>query len=310
MTLSGQSDRNPVQPVFPILSVRRFAYLVEIPRDKIEETAQAPEAYYSPFIKKIGGKSRLIDNPTGILKQLQGRINEKILSQICFPDFVIGGIKGRKPVEHPQRHIKKSVVVTLDVKECFPSVTNKRIFEVWHKDLGCSSEVARLATKLTTTKGHLPLGAPTSNLLANLALLPCINNVVKIAQSYGFSVEGVGQYIDDLAFSGDSLHEDFITDVIRKFFRHGYRIKRSKIKVMRSSNPQIVTKKLVNVRVSLPRQERSRIRSAVHKLLHMDVADCGYLKECRSVCGRINHLSSFHPGLGKKYLDKINNRIK
>ena len=305
MTSLDQPDSNPTPVIFPILSIRRFFYLVGIPRDKIEKVAENSDIFYSPFTKQTGGKPRLIDNPTGILKQIQQNINQEILNHICFPDFVIGGIKGRKPTEHPQRHVNKKVVVTLDVKECFPSVTNSRIFEVWYKDLGCSSEVARLATKLTTTKGHLPLGAPTSNLLSNLALLPCIKKVVEIAESYGFSTEAIGQYIDDLAFSGDYLHVDFITDVIREFSRHGYRIKRSKVKVMRSSEPQIVTNKLVNTRVSLPRQERGRIRSALHQLSRMDSGDSTYPKLYRSVRGRINYLSSLHATLGKGYLEKM-----
>lgn len=305
MILSDQSENNSSCSIFPILSIRRFSYLSGIPRDKFEDVIKNTDVYYSPFTKQTGGKPRLIDNPTGILKQIQASINERILSHIQFPDFVIGGIKGRKPIEHPQRHINKKVVVTLDVKECFPSVTNGRIFEVWHKDLGCSSEVARLATRLTTIKGHLPLGAPTSNLLASLALLPCVKRIVEIAENYGFSAESIGQYIDDLAFSGGCLHENFITDVIREFSRHGFRIKRSKIKVMRSGGPQLVTKKLVNRKVGLPRQERGRIRSALHRLIQMNLDDHLYLKLYRSVRGRINYLSSFHTTLGKEYLEKM-----
>ena len=305
MILSDQSENTLTFLFFPILSTRRFASLLGIPRDKLEDVAKKSNAYYSPFPKKTGGKSRLIDNPTGILKHIQASINERILSQVKFPSFVIGGIKGRKPIEHPQRHVNKQVVVTLDVKECFPSVTNRRIFEVWYEDLGCSSEVSRLATKLTTIQGHLPLGAPTSNLLANLALLPCVKKVVEIASGYGFFAESVGQYIDDLAFSGDHLHEDFITDVIREFSRHGFKIKRSKIKVMRSGGPQFVTKKLVNRKVGLPKKERGRIRSALRELLQTNSEDPQYSKRFRSVRGRINHLSSFYATLGKEYLEQM-----
>lgn len=300
MIFSKQYDQQPLQQILPILSPNKFAHCIGIHRDKIEKLANKVTSFYSPFPKKTGEKERIIDNPTGLLKEVQQRINDRILNSILFPDFVIGGVKGRKPYEHPLRHVKRPIVITLDVKDCFPSITNKQIFDVWHKQLNCSSEVARLATKLTTRNGHLPLGAPTSNCLSNLALQPCLNNVIKIAEDFGFSANSVGQYIDDLAFSGVTLPGNFITSVVKEFSRHGFRIKRSKIKVMRANKPQVVTKKNVNRKVGVPRSERDKVRAALHELKNTEPQSLIYVKRYRSVKGRIKNIDDFHPGLAKK----------
>jgi hypothetical protein len=289
--------------VSPILSLNKFAHCLGIPRAKLEDLVNHLEYCYEPFEKKTGDKKRVIDNPQGLLKEVQKRINDRILSSIELPGYVVGGVKGKKPTEHPQRHINKSVVVTMDVKDCFPSITNKMIFDIWHKQLECSSEVARLATKLTTRVGHLPLGASTSLALSNLALRSCLGRINIIAQSCGFII---GQYVDDLAFSGDTLPDDFITAVVTEFQKHGFRINRKKIVVMRSNEPQIVTKKLVNKKVSIPLKERNKVRASIDALERIHIRDRNYVKLYRSVKGRIGNLEEFHPDLASKMIERFN----
>jgi len=300
MTSSVQLSQAKPQQALPILSLNKLAFHLGIRREKLEKITENIDSHYAPFLKKTEGKERIIDNPTGLLKEVQSRIHDRILSSIPLPDYVIGGVKGKKPYEHPQRHINKPVVVTLDVKDCFPNITNKQVFDVWHKRLKCSPDVARLATKLTTRNGHLPLGAPTSNDLANLALQTCLTNVIKIANDSGFSSDSVGQYIDDLAFSGLVLPGNFITSIVKEFLRHGFRIRRDKIKVMRSNEPQIVTKKIVNRKVSIPLTKRNKIRAVLYNFKKMDPDDPAYRKQYRSLRGRINDLKDFHPTLAMK----------
>lgn len=303
MTFLRQHSQQPLQQLLPILSLNKFAYCLGIHRKKIEKLAEEAHSYYAQFSKKIGTKERIIDNPRGLLKEVQKRINDRIFGEISFPDFVIGGVKGRKPFEHPQRHINKAIVITVDVKDCFPSITNKQVFNVWYIQLECSPEVARLATKLTTRIGHLPLGAPTSDCLARLALQPCLEKVNEIAKENG--LEG-SQYTDDSAFSGKAMPKNFITSIVREFLKHGFKIKRSKIKVMRSNEPQIVTKKLVNKKVSIPKTERHKIRAALYELKNTDPKVSIYRKRYRSLKGRISNLRDFHPNLAKKMLERLN----
>lgn len=287
----------------PILSLNKFAYCLGVPKRKLEDIVDHLIYCYDPFEKKKADKKRIIDNPQGLLKEIQKRINDRILSGIELSGYVVGGVKGKRPTEHPNRHINKPVVVTLDVKDCFPSITNKMIFNIWHKQLGCSPEVARLATKLTTRVGHLPLGAPTSLALSNLALRPCLERINLIAKTNGLII---GQYVDDLAFSGYQLPGDFITVVVAEFQKHGFKINRKKVFVMRSNEPQLVTRKVVNKKVSIPLKERNRVRAALNELEKTRVHEHRYIKHYRSVKGRINNLREFHPDLAAKLVARFN----
>lgn len=285
--------------VFPIESLRKFSYHIGIPRENLECLAENILAHYKPFLKKTGEKSRIIDNPQGLLKEVQKRINERILTKIKLPLFVIGGVKGKKPYEHPSLHVGKRVVVTLDIKDCFPSVTNSQIYRVWSEQVGFSHDVAHLVTKLTTHKGHLPLGAPTSSLLANLALYKCMCRVKKLADEANLVMS---QYIDDIAFSGDELPAGFINAVVGEFSKSGYTIKRNKIQVMRAHERQVVTKKIVNIKVSLFRQKRENIRAALHEINSIDPNSEEYGKKFRSLQGRIKDLGGYHPGKAQRML--------
>jgi len=302
MISSSQYNQKSPQQVLPILSINKFAHCLGIHRGKIEKLADETVSYYAPFQKKTGTKERTIDNPRGLLKEVQKRMNDRILDKFVLPDFVIGGVKGKRPNEHPGRHVNKPLVITFDIKDCFPNITSKQVFDIWHKQLGCSHEVARLATKLTTRIGHLPLGAPTSLALANIALQPCLSKVAEIAEHNGFLI---GQYVDDLAFSGAVLPQGFMPSIVEEFIKYGFKLKSKKIKVMRANKPQIVTKKLVNRKVSIPRIERNKIRAALHELHNVDVKSSTYGKQYRSLKGRINNLGDFHPVLAEKIREQF-----
>ena len=292
--------------VFPIHSPKKLAGLLSIPLKDLQELSERVGISYNPFSKKVGGKERIFDNPIGFLKEVQRRIHKYILRDIIFPDFVIGGIKNKDPLKHPSSHIKKTVIVTMDVKDCYPSVTNKHIYAVWYEQLKCSPPVSHLATKLTTINGHLPLGASTSTYLANLALLPCATISAQIAKKLGFTFT---QHIDDFAFSGASSPEKLITSVIKEFSKNGFRMNRSKLEIMRSGSSQRVTKKIVNKKVSIPMSERSKVRSALHRLKNAEVTSLGYSASYRSVKGKIAHLKKFHLKCGSK-MQKVLEHLK
>lgn len=289
--------------ILPILSINKFTRTTGIPRSRLEKLATDTISFYDPFVKKTKSKERIIDNPTGFLKEVQARICKRILNTIVFPDYIIGGIKGRNPLAHPMAHTKKPVVVTIDAKDCFLNITNKQIFHVWHKQLGCSPEVSHLATILTTFNGHVPLGASTSNHLAILTLLPILQRINSLASRFQF--DAPTQYMDDMALSGHSLPDEFLTLVIKEFSRGNVKINRKKIRIMRSDMSQVVTGKVVNEKLTVPISERYKIRAALNSLSKMQFSDSGYKNLYDSIKGRINHIKTFHPVLAADMLKKL-----
>lgn len=301
MSFSASTPLPPESSVFPILSPNRFAHIVGIPRSYLEQLAERSRAHYRTFWDTRGKKPRLIEEPSGTLKAIQRRINDAILLSVPLPPYVIGGVKGRKHFDHVNKHVGQAVVATMDVEKCYPNITEGQILATWRR-LGCSKRVAVLATKLTVFDGHLPTGAPTSPALANHVLLPASQRVEALARKNHLEF---GQYADDLAFSGATLPDDFITRAIKEFGREKVKIGRKKTRVMRHGEQQIITKRLVNMRVALPLEERKKIRAAVHQLAYVEPTAPHYADRYFSVLGQVHHLKLYHKVEATKLLVKI-----
>ena len=301
MSFSASTPPLPDRSVFPILSLNRFARLLGIPPAYLKQLAERAPAHYRTFWDKKEKEPRWIEEPSDTLKAVQRKINDALLRSVPLPQFVIGGVKGRKYQEHPELHVGQPVVVTIDVKKCYPNVTERQICAVWRR-LGCSNRVASLATKLTVFRGHLPTGAPTSPALANHVLLPASRRAYALAQEKGLRLS---QYIDDLAVSGLSIPDDFITSAIKEFAREKVKIGRKKTKVMPRSDRQIVTKRLVNRRVALPLKERKNVRAALHELTKTNWDDPRYAERYHRVLGQISHLRAHHTAQGTRLMAKF-----
>jgi RNA-directed DNA polymerase len=245
-----------------------------------------------PFAKKPPKKSRPIDNPTGSLKQAQNRISEFLLSPVVLPDHIFGAVRYRSIVGNAQCHHGASLLVTLDIRQCFPSITNPHVYSVWANILGCSPAVASLLTKLTTFDRHLPQGAPTSPVLANLFIWSIDGQIRDACAQLGVEYS---TWIDDLAFSGDKAR-DVIQVVVRTLKRNGLRLSHQKIKIMGGSESKLLTGTRFGSRsLRAPREMCDRARAGIHKLR------CGLVPEseraiyCRKLIALISHIERLSP---------------
>ena len=156
-----------------IKCVNHLAGLLKIPGERLLSLAASPNASYNPFDhtrarrpfqKKPPSQPRKIDNPLQDLSWAQKRINRLLLAPICFPEHMFGAIPKRSVFGNSEHHHGALLLVTIDVKQCFPSITNKHVYSVWSNLLGCCPPVAGLLTRLTTFERHLPQGAATTPL--------------------------------------------------------------------------------------------------------------------------------------------------
>lgn len=293
----------------PVVSWRELEFRLGVDRQALTRFADEAESHYQPFEQSQGEKTRTIDNPTGFLKEIQRRINVELLGTVALPEHVHGGVKGKSPLTNAARHVGKRYVLRADVKNFFPSVTNVHVFALW-RTLGYSPTLARVLTKLTTYKGHLPQGAPTSTMLANLVLLPAD---VKI----GNTVERPGgahtRFVDDVAVSGEHPRER-INDVIGALRASGFRVSHRKLNVMARGERQELTGYTLNSKrgPSKPRPKRDAIRAAIHALRHSELDPEQRERAIRSIRGRIQDVRPTNPGSARRlesYLDEVLNGI-
>ena len=124
-----------------ITSVRHLEFYLGISRTTLESVATHAETYDDPFPKtpktrpfqKIfkPTKERLIDNPVDPLRTIQKRIQRRLLASLDFLFYLCGGVKGRSLMDNVTIHLGSSVLVAVDIKNFFPSVHNRMVYQVW-----------------------------------------------------------------------------------------------------------------------------------------------------------------------------------
>src|SRR5579862_6603537 len=116
-----------------ILSVNRLADILKIPREKLVSLSSSPGQNYDPFMSVKAPRPfqkvplpapRPIDNPLRELGWVQKRIHRRLLKPICFPPHILGAVSKRSVLHNAEIHLRANLLVTLDVRQCFPSVTN------------------------------------------------------------------------------------------------------------------------------------------------------------------------------------------
>jgi RNA-directed DNA polymerase len=268
----GPPEIVPVVEKLRILSVNRLADILKIPRETLVRVSAEPELNYDPFEtvgrsrpfqKQHSSKLRPIDNPLKELSWVQKRIYRRLLKPICFPEHIFGAVPKRSVRDNAGRHLDAGLLVTLDIRQCFPSITNVQVYQVWRKLLGCSTPVARLLTQLTTFRRRLPQGAATSPLLANLFIWMIDQPIRKACADLDVAYS---TWIDDLAFSGERAR-DLIQAATSVLGNHGLRLSRKKIRIMGPRAIKLLTgTRLGAGQVRAPKEKLSRVRSGIHKL--------------------------------------------
>ncbi len=122
--------------------------------------------------------------------------------QILLPgyphDAVYGYRQGRNIRENAAVHTGHEGLLTVDLREFFPSISEDRIGRLF-KTLGIGSEVADLLAEFVTIGGGLPLGLPTSPVISNAVALPLDLACEALAKATDTTYT---RYADDLTFSG------------------------------------------------------------------------------------------------------------
>lgn len=210
--------------------------------------------------KRHGG-TRAIAEPDERLKRVQRWIAERYLQDA--PHAAATAYRpGRSIAHHVWPHAGAAWVVAADVEEFFPSTQEGRVARWW--DERTDAATARLLTTLTTWRGALPQGAPTSPGLSNLLNVELDEAMSRRAAGRGARYT---RYCDDLLFSwpGEAgPPSDFEATVRAVLHEYGYRLRRNEgLRVLRPRDePEVTGLVLTRRGVRLP----DRITAAMRRL--------------------------------------------
>jgi hypothetical protein len=316
MSLAPSPPKNGLRNALDLFSIARFEALLCLPIAQIEAIANKAGSYYLPFPappgrrwfpkKPISTKVRKIDNPRDPLKELQGRILSRLLQTIARPEHVKGGVKGRSLNHNIELHQNSSVLVTLDIKSFFPSISSLQVYFIWRKQLNCSPRIAALLTKLTTFERHLPQGSPTSTYLANLLLASIDDEIVGACEAAGVIYS---TWVDDLAFSGTNA-PNVIKTAVTVLQRAGLAVSHRKLKVMRPGTRKILNGIILGRQLNVPPKYRKDIRSGISRLRNAEVDRGIFDKYVRSMKGRIDYVVRYNRKLGERLMEEFNSEAQ
>ncbi len=168
--------------------------------------------------------TRIINPPNDELKSIQKRINGYLNNHIPMPEYAFGGIKSKDNIQNAKLHKGQKYVFQTDLRDFYPFIASKRVYNMF-VDKGFSADVASKLTKLTTYKGRLPQGAPTSTTIANLVFEPTGQKLQKLAldNNLRFST-----FVDDVTMSSQRQFKELTPEIIRILREDGFRISQNK----------------------------------------------------------------------------------
>ena len=241
---------------------------------------------------------RVIHEPAPILKFFQRRILQRILEQVTPHDAAHGFIKGRSIFTNAAEHTKRRVVVCMDLRDFFPSITFSRVTGLFAQ-IGFSGPVAGRLAALCTFQGKLPQGAPTSPMITNLICRRMDARLRALLKKHGGNYT---RYADDLTFSGDETILRVLPLVRQIVKEEGFTEAREKFRIQRSGSRQTVTGLVVNDRVTVPRRVRRTLRAMVHRY-GSDFANHAEMR--RLLMGYINFMRPAHPVFAQQQARKL-----
>jgi len=239
--------------------------------------------YHRFTIPKRTGGERLISAPYKKLKAAQHWILEKVLEPLALAEHAHGFVPGKSTVTNALPHLGSAVIVNVDLRDFFPTVTYKRVKGLYRK-LGYSEEVATVlalvcsepdvtetvldGTKYYVARGprRLPQGAPTSPAITNVLCRRLDRRVAGWARKHGFTYT---RYADDLTVSAKDRTAPVgkMLAFLRKVTAaEGFAIHPDKVRVVRRGRRQEVTGVVVNERPGVPRDELRRFRALLHHI--------------------------------------------
>lgn len=167
---------------------KELADFLNLSLDKLNYFVSA-DSFYSLYrhrlVPKRNGGFRELLIPRSDLKRVQ-RIIAKQLEKHYKPlPCVHGFVRGRSIRTNADIHVGSQVIVGLDIKDFFPSISSKRVYGLLKsKKLGLSSEVAFCLSRLISTPKGLPQGAPSSPIISNMICLGMDKQLMHLSREY------------------------------------------------------------------------------------------------------------------------------
>lgn len=244
-------------------------------------------------IKKRNGKTRTIYEPNPSLKIIQKNILHNILEDRYISKHAKAYKKGLSLKDNAYIHIKKDMILKLDIKDFFNNITFMQVYCTCFPEKFFPKSIGTLLTNLCIYKNKLPQGAPTSSYISNIIMLDFDIVIGKYCKENNISYT---RYCDDMTFSGNFNKKELINLVKLELSKLGLSLNNEKITLITKKSRQVVTGIVVNNKMQVNIDYRKNIRKEIYFIKkygitsHMNYLNLTISKEkyLNQLLGRIN----------------------
>lgn len=201
-------------------------------------------------IPKKNGGFRNIEIPSDRLKSIQRWILRNVLDGMEMHESCYGFKKGKSIYDNALLHVGKDCVLNMDLKDFFPSITQKDVFNIFYKK-GYTKKVSYYFAKILTKDGVLPQGSPASPMISNIVANHLDKRLNELAKCYNAVYS---RYADDITFSGATNIKNMIPVVTKIIEEENFQVNEQKTRYAYYYQRQEVTGLIVNKKVSIPKK--------------------------------------------------------
>jgi len=288
-----------------IRDVQHLGKILGATPQEIAKICRDPKRYYREGTRIIKGKPRPLATPYGRLREILDKL-QPFLQRVVLPMHVHGGRKGHSHLGNALSHVDNSGLFSMDLKDFFPSVSHHRVYRLFYARLGCSPDVARYLTRLTTLNGCLPQGSPTSTILAAIVSEPLVKRLAGLSVHHGAVYT---QYVDDIAFSGPGYVGRLVPTFKRIVQQEGYRINESKTKIADHKSEKVVTGVRINGGPDIPSKMLKEVRGLLDVMENCQGPQSFPGRELISLKGKIGYIESLNRGAGKHLRRRLSHML-
>ena len=249
--------------------------------------------------KKCGGH-RNLSVPDEILKAIQRQISEVLLIHMPVSRYAKAYRFGSSTQRNAKHHVGKQVVLKLDILHFFDSIRYSGVKDRVFPEEIYAEPLRILLTMLCYHKDALPQGASSSPAITNIILYEFDEQIGQWCRERGIAYT---RYCDDMTFSGDFEPAEVIRIVRLELKKLGFLLNEQKTRIQHPGQQQTVTGIVVNEKMSIPADYRSKLRQELYYCRkyciqeHLQKTGLGIPEETfrMQLLGKVNYVLQVHP---------------
>lgn len=281
------------------LTQRDLAELIRWKKHQLEALVRDKERYTKRKTELIGSKLRDLAVPTGKLRTVHERLKFH-LNKIKQPPYLFSPRKGRSQRDNAEHHVDQVQVLSLDIKQFYPSTSDEHIFRWAYHVAGLRSDVAGLLVKVVAIDGKMPFGSPVSPVLTTHVHRPMFDEIYELCRSQGLKMS---LWVDDLTISGQFIRGELVEAIRAIIRKQGFKTHKIKFRSngrAKGARPVVVTGvPMRSGRVDAPFSLQKRVQDGYAKLR----TDMAHAESAHAIDSLLSALGTYRYHLGRGSLE-------